>query len=86
MFRALARFCPAGLLYNNHHLSGSPAAGMSGDARMPGRSSSRPRKASPQRWGCTLSPEMKCCEGLGASEGRWAVLRLPCKPRPQNDD
>lgn len=35
VFRALARFCPAGLLYNNHHLSGSQAAGVSAEARMP---------------------------------------------------
>lgn len=36
VFRALARFCPAGLLYNNHHLSGSQAAGVSGEAGVPG--------------------------------------------------
>lgn len=52
VFRALARLCPAGLLYNNHHLSGSQAAGVSGEARMP-RSAPSPglRKVSSSRWG-----------------------------------
>lgn len=36
MFPALAQLCPESLLYNNHHLSGSQAAGESGEARMPG--------------------------------------------------
>lgn len=57
VFRALALLCPAGLLYNNHHLSGSQAAGVSGEARMP-RSAPCPglRKVSSSRWGVWLQP------------------------------
>lgn len=57
VFRALARLCPAGLLYNNHHLSGSQAAGVSGEARMP-RSVPSPglRKVSSSRWGVWQQP------------------------------
>lgn len=87
MFPALAQLCPESLLYNNHHLSGSQAAGESGEARMPGSAPHPgPRKVSPPRqaqWG--HSPAIR----------RWGVQMLVrgagqsgccVKPHPQNSD